>query len=151
MPFIRRSSGSNVNVSLVRRRSGGTWVTPTVRRRQGGAWVVVPFVLTLSTSGNPGGNVFLAEPAPASTTVNGGSFTVNVSGGSGSYTRSWTRISGSTAMSISNSTAATVTFSGTVRKNDSITATWRCTVTDTVTGATSFVDLFVQLHYSTNL
>ena len=151
MPLTRRSSGSNVNVSSVRRRSGGTWVTPTVRRRQGGAWVVVPFGLTLSTSGSPDGNLFLAEPAPNPATVTGGSFTVNVSGGSGSYTRSWTRISGSTAMSISNSTASTVTFSGTVPKNSSITATWRCTVTDTITGATASVDRSVQLDYSTNL
>jgi hypothetical protein len=70
------------------------------------------------------------------------SVTCNAYGGSGSFTYAWTKVSGTT-FTLSSTTAATVTFSKTLSALE--TAVYRCTVTDSVTGATAFDDVNVNL------
>lgn len=66
--------------------------------------------------------------------------------GSGNYTFSWARISGSTDITAVASTAASTSFMGTIGFGQS-TATFRVTVTDTSTGHTATADVFVTLTY----
>lgn len=67
---------------------------------------------------------------------------VSTSGGVGTLTRAWSRVSGSTRISISSSTAAAVTFSiaDLAGSGDSATAVWKCTVTDSTSGTPQVVD-----------
>lgn len=68
-------------------------------------------------------------------------------GGSGSYGYVWTLVSGDAAITPTSPASATTAFSGTVASDDMIQATYRVTGTDTVTGATAFVDVVVTLHH----
>ena len=74
------------------------------------------------------------------------SVTITASGGVAGYTYAWTRISGS-AFSISNASAATVTWSYSVAAPNDTTETWRCTVTDSALSTTT-VDVTVQIVHS---
>ena len=76
------------------------------------------------------------------------SVTITARGGVAGYTYAWTRISGS-AFSISNASAATVTWSYAVAAPNDTTETWRCTVTDSASPAgTTTVDVTVQIVHS---
>ena len=70
------------------------------------------------------------------------SVTCGAYGGSGSYTYSWAKVSGTT-FTLSSTTAATITFSHSVSALS--TAVYRCTVTDTVTTITAYADVTVEL------
>jgi len=95
-----------------------------------------------------------ASPASASGAVNrpglvtSNAVTITATGAPGTVTYSWSRVSGSTAISISSTTAATVTWSGGVTGlGPTLDAIWRCTITDTITGTTT-VNVPVHLEYA---
>jgi hypothetical protein len=149
MTLKRRSAGAFVNVASVKRRSGGAWVAvQTIKRRSGGAWVTVYSALNITKSGDIDQNVFVAEPAPTTRSMSG-SMSVTVTG-STSFTLAWTKLSGG-SVGINNATIANPTFSATVPKNTTVSATYRCTVTDTPSGLTDSVDVFVSFQYTTDL
>ena len=64
-----------------------------------------------------------------------------ISGGTGSYSYSWARISGSTAIEISSSTVQRPVFFVSSLCNDTAIATWRVTVTSGSTTKTADVDI----------
>ena len=68
-----------------------------------------------------------------------------ISGGTGSYSYSWARISGSTAIEISSSTVQRPVFFVSSLCNDTAIATWRVTVTSG--SATATADVQVALSY----
>ncbi len=64
--------------------------------------------------------------------------TATPTGGSGSYSYVWQRVSGDSTVEISSPTAPSVTWArGDVLTDGIFTAVWHCVVTDTVTGATA--------------
>lgn len=94
------------------------------------------------------GSVFLNEPAPPTQSVSG-SGNVFASGGTGSYTCTWSHISGSTAIPTPGANVFSPTFTATVVKSIPLTAVKRCTVNDGVNSTTT--DMSVNLQYNTNL
>lgn len=103
--------------------------------------------LVVSNSGATG-NVFQNEPAPATRSVSANG-TVFASGGSGSYSCTWSHISGSTAIPTPGANVFSPSFTATVPKNDFLTAVKRCTVADGVNTPVS-TDMTVRLDYYTN-
>ena len=69
------------------------------------------------------------------------------SGGVPGYTFAWTYLSGSTAISISDSSAQNPTWFATVLSGEIIDATWQVTVTDAI-GATDSGFITVSLTYA---
>lgn len=74
------------------------------------------------TSSGPGG-------------VTSAQVTANVTGGQAPYTYLWTRVSGDSTITISDDTAAQVTFSANSSNGDQ-SAIWKCTVTDDLSAVT---------------
>lgn len=109
------------------------------------------------------GAAFTAEASPTTVSGNGstavaggncnattGSTTVTPRNGSGSYTYSWAYLSGSSA-TINTPTAASTTFTRNAAAGPSsgdpirnYSGTFRCTVTDTVSGQTATADVTVN-------
>lgn len=100
------------------------------------------------TAPDASGTVFLSEPAPANSAVSAGSTAV-ASGGTGSYTYSWTFLSGDAMSTPAGTTSAACTWSSTVAKNTSKSSNWRITVSDGATSASD--DITVYLAYETDL
>lgn len=67
-------------------------------------------------------------------------------GGSGSYTYAWTYLSGDASITPTNPASAFTAFDATLEANEAIDATFRCTVTDTVTGRTGAVEVSASFH-----
>lgn len=103
--------------------------------------------LVVSNSGAIG-SVFQNEPAPATRSVsaNGNVF---ASGGTGSYTCTWSHISGSVAIPTPGANVFAPSFTATVTKGVPLTAVKRCTVNDGVNSTST--DMSVNLQYNTNL
>lgn len=95
------------------------------------------------------GSVFQNEPAPATRSVsaNGNVF---ASGGSGSYSCTWSHISGSTAIPTPGANNFSPSFTATVSKNTALTAVKRCTVADGV-NTPVVTDMSVSLGYDTDI
>lgn len=74
---------------------------------------------------------------------------VSITGGNGSLTYSWARISGSTAISAGSPSSLATTFVGTVSPGASINATFRLTVADGVSSDTLDVTITVTNIYVT--
>lgn len=108
-----------------------------------------PIIVTVSPS-TASGTVAVSPPGNPTELVTSSSVTASAAGGSGSYTFSWARISGSTLVSANNSTSATTAFSGVIPLNTTQTAVFRCTVTDSL-GETGTFDVTVQLQYNDSL
>ncbi|MFL9582358.1 hypothetical protein [Stenotrophomonas sp. AB1(2024)] len=104
--------------------------------------------LAASNSGATG-TVTQNEPAPASQVVSA-SGSVFASGGSGSYTCTWSHLSGSTAIPTPGANVFSPSFTATVSKNDFLIAVKRCTVADGV-NTPVVTDMSVALNYRTNL
>lgn len=80
-----------------------------------------------------------------SSSLTTGSTTGTASGGAGGYSYAWTRVSGSTGISITSATSASTTFSATgLASGESRTATFRLTVTDSVSD-TATADVSVTI------
>ena len=80
------------------------------------------------------------------------STTVTASGGSGSYTYAWTRVSGA-FVTVNSPTSATTTFTATnIPVTGFLTAVYRCTVTDTSSPQkTAFVDVYITFERDSSL
>lgn len=103
-----------------------------------------------------------STPAPACSTVVGsnsglavsGSVTsaaaaVSIGGGfSGSASYAWAYVSGDAAILCSNATASNPTWTKTTVAAGTVSAVWSLTVTDTVTGATSAINVTIQLTWT---
>lgn len=72
------------------------------------------------------------------------SVTATPSGGTGPYTYSWTRVSGSALISATSPASPTTAFSATLNPDDHETADFICTVTD-ANGATATASVSVSL------
>lgn len=88
-------------------------------------------------------NKISATPATLTTAA----VTATATGGSGTKTYAWTRVSGDTGITATSSSSATTAFSGTVNKTTPIRdAVFRCTVTDA--SGSAYADVSVHLEYS---
>ena len=141
MAIKRRSGGSHVDIANVRRRSGSSWVTPSnVYRRQGEAWVKVwpvnvPLSMTLS-------HTEIYGYSPSTGTIYTNSVIASPSGGTGSYTYSWARISGQATVFASASTSS-VSFYSIFTSQGKRYATFRCTISDGVSSV--YRDVYVEI------
>lgn len=86
----------------------------------------------------------IPEPAPAFRTVTA-SGNVSVTGGTGSYTCTWSHVSGSTAIPTPGANVFNPSFSASVAKNSTLSAVKRCTVSDG--SSTTTADMSVNLGY----
>lgn len=118
----------------------GTW--HLILRR----WIGVDGVWRLYYSAAPIVSISptFVQGASSTSPVYSGNATANVTGGSGSYTYSWSQVDGD-AMNIESPTSATTRFYAAIPSGQSRSATMRCTVTDTITGQSSHADCSVQL------
>lgn len=142
MVIKRRSGGTHVDITNVRRRSGSSWVTPSnVYRRQGGTWVKVwpvnvALSLTLSHT-----EIYGYSPSPG--TIYTEDVIATPSGGTGSYTYSWTRISGLTTVHVSAGTSSVTFYSTFSSPGTTRYATFRCTISDGVSSV--YRDAYVEI------
>lgn len=156
MTAKRWNGSSYTDLTTFKRWSGSAWVDLTVAKRWNGTtWEDIPGMLsgslsaTLSSS-NAFGLKFDPEPAPPAAVVTTTSVTVTPQGGTGSGpTYLWQRVSGDTSITVSNSTAATVSFSAIVSKFGTRVGVWRCTVTRGAESVVLYVN--VALDYSSDL
>lgn len=147
-------SGGTRRRTLIRNAAGTNWTDCIVWRRNGAGtgWNRVHSGLVIvqgSGSGQYAINVL--EPAPATRNVSYGGAGVSAIEGYGPFSYSWVRVGGSAAMGASGTNTAFPTFSSTVPKNQTVDATWRCSVYDTMTGRTVTLDRTISLGYFTNL
>lgn len=136
------------------RTAGGGWTDVNVYRRNsaGTGWDLVSLGLpNLTTSGSGSVTDTVNEPAPATRIVTNGNVSVSTTGGFGPFTYTWTRIGGSSAMTVNNGSVRQPVFSATVNKNSTVAADWRCTVYDTQSGRSESIDRTINLSYFTNL
>lgn len=159
MTMKRWDGTTQVDTTTEKRWDGASWVDLTIARRwDGSSWVDIAFpgggggtgLSAVISDGTPSGSVFDPEPAPLFRTVFSNSTTVTASGGTGPYTYSWARVSGDSAVLVSNNTSNVVSFSANVAKNSDKSATWRCTITDSLM-ATTTVDCSITLTYFTDI
>lgn len=89
--------------------------------------------------------VVTVSPSPSDTTRSGGPLlgavtsgmvTASATGGTGSYTYSWTYVSGSTNMTCNSPSAAATSFSTKTNISGAITTVWKVTVSDGTTSNT---------------
>lgn len=135
-------------VSAIKRWDGAAWVdVAAVKRWDGSAWVDTGWGGGgggLSATVSPGtAEGFGTGEEPAELVISN-SVTVTPTGGTGPYTYAWTRLSGSSSIYATSPTAATTTFHATIYIGPSRTATFRCTVTDSLS-ATAVVDVPVTI------
>jgi hypothetical protein len=105
--------------------------------------------VSCSKSGNASGAFNYTPPPTGPTTVGIATNAVTITGanGTGSYSYSWSLISGDAFSHTAN--AATTTFSfGSVGRNQTKSAVYRCTVSDGITSA--FVDVNVSVTFNYN-
>lgn len=144
MAFKRKTGGVWTDPSAIRRRSGGAWVTPTfIKRRVGGSWVTVwPTAAPLSASASPSSVSGYGFGKTVQGIVTSNPTSVSASGGNGTYTFSWVRVSGDTTINPTNATGASTAFSATVRNGAPKSAVFRCDVTSGgVTVSTNYVSV----------
>jgi hypothetical protein len=139
--FVRRWNGSAwVDVGQASKWNGSAWEQ---------VWPLFGDVTVTLNSGSAFGEVINSPPSGSPSTTLVTTFLATVAtaaDGSGNYTYSWARISGSTAITAGSPTSATTTFSGTIGFGTT-NATFRVTVTDTTTGKTATADVSVSLTY----
>lgn len=104
--------------------------------------------ISASNSG-ANGTLFQNEPAPATRNVSA-TGSVLATGGTGSYTCTWSHISGSVAIATPGANVFNPSFTNAVPKNTGLTAVKRCTVSDGVNTPAS-TDMTVLLEYYTDV
>lgn len=86
-----------------------------------------------------------------STVTTSGGVTIAASGGSGNYTFTWERVSGSTSMTALSADVATTTFRSTgMGELETRSAVWRGKVTDTLTGSFVYTSNTVSVSLTRN-
>lgn len=158
MTAKRWDGAAYIDLTVAKRWDGAAWVDLTVAKRwDGAAWQDIPGVFgggagfsATADRATCTGVVFDASSPPLFAAVTSDSVTVTPAGGTGPYTYAWTRLSGASSISPTAPTAATTTFSANVPRDTTVTATFRCTVTDSL-AATATVDVNVELSYLTSL
>lgn len=101
--------------------------------------------LSVTASPNPATGTVVIADGPTTTTVYSETCTATASGGTPGYTYSWTRISGSAAITATNPSSASTAFTGTIFAGTT-TAVFRVTVTDAASNTATF-DVTVELTY----
>lgn len=144
MTANRKSSGSNVALTVRKRKAGGSFVNIAVgKRRQSGAWVTI-FSAAYAVTSSPGSST-VSTPRPGTISQ---AFTATVTGGTGPFTYSWAFVVGGTGITLSGATTSVCTASATVSAGlvDVLRqGTLRCTVTDTgAGGATTTTDVPIE-------
>jgi len=99
-----------------------------------------------ATNAGASGTVIANAPATRTVTASG---TVSVTGGSGSYTCTWTHLSGDASIPTPGANVFNPTFSASVAKDSTITAVKRCTVSDG--SSSTSTDMNVSLTYSSSV
>lgn len=144
----RWNGSAFVGVSTFKRWNGSAFVdVTTVKRWDGAAWV--------DTGWGGGGGDLSATVSPGEAHGEGdtdrlvevvvsNTVTTTPSGGTGPYTYAWTRVSGSASIQATAPTAATSAFLAGLYDGTTKTATFRCTVTDSL-AATATIDVPVTL------
>ncbi len=150
--FKRRTGSSFVDAGIKRRNGSGWTQVQNIRRRSGSGWITAWSFYQGITASVPAS---VAASAPMGTTgltslVQTPHVTVTASGGSGSLSYSWQRVSGSTAISATNSAGSTTAFSGRVSRNSIISAVFRCRVSDGISTVYSN-NITVHLDYFTDV
>lgn len=107
--------------------------------------------VSATKSGNANGSVFLPHSgSPANVTVTSNpAVVISPSGGTGSYSCTWSHVSGDSSISTPGANLFSVSFSASVGRNNEKTAVKRCTVTDGQ--SSTFVDVSVTLSYTTDV
>jgi hypothetical protein len=130
-------------------KNGGSWVAVTnMYVRSNGIWYEF-FPVATSPPPADAEIVLVAAPTSASGSRNGAgavtsnSVTITPSVGLAPYTYAWTYISG-TVLTVTSPTAAATTFSTTLTNGQSVSAVYRCTVTDAEL-RTKTIDVSVSL------
>lgn len=116
-----------------------------------GAVRYVPLTASASNGGNASGNVFIPEPAPATTPVTTAPpTTITPANGTGSYTCTWFHASGDSSISTPGANQFSgLVFGSQVVKNTTETAVKICRVADGV--MTVDVPVSVDLNYYSDL
>lgn len=147
MATFKRWDGSAwQDVTTFKRWDGAAWQdVAAVKRWDGASWVDCGWgggglSATISSSSVDGASNDGADECPTHTSD---SVTVTVTGGTGPYTYSWARLSGSAAIYADSSTSASTTFSASICFGTR-SGVWRCTVTDSLS-ATATVDVSITL------
>lgn len=148
MPLQRWTGSAFVDVSTLKRWNGSAWVDiSTAQRWNGSSWVAVTL---------PGGSGAISATASRSSVsgtvtsaalivdVTSSSVTITTTGGTAPYTYAWSQLSGDAAIAADTVDSDTTTFTATVSKDDALSGTFRCTVTDSL-GAIDTVDVGVTL------
>lgn len=154
--FKRQGTNAWFDVADARLWTGTEWrPVAFVRRRENGQWVqawpvvnTIDFTLNkISVSG-----VVQCDGSRAScpfvTVVTTESVTAAASSGSPTFV--WQYVSGNTAITVSNATAATVTFTANVSRQDTTSAVWKCTITSGSQSKELFLGVSLTYAYTRN-
>ena len=138
MSVLVRLGGAWRTITGAQVFSGGSWRTlVAIQVYSGGAWRQVGNFSAPSGGGGGGGGTVSVSISPSPFSGTGSttpSLTATPSGGLAPYTYAWTVVSSTAPMTVTHPSLATTTAYSTTTLNpgDSINATLRCTVTDSL-------------------
>lgn len=153
---MKRWNGSSwIDLTTAKKWNGSAWVDLTLAKRWNGtSWVDIPLpgggAGPLSVTISPGyafGEINVPNaPFPPAVEVASNGVSAMVTGGTGTISYSWSRLSGDAAVTANTPSASSTYFSAVLTRNQVATATFRVTVTR---GAeTAVADVGVQLAYT---
>lgn len=129
-----------VVLAVAKRWTGSAWVDLTL----GGGGL-------LSATASPSAAIGAVTNSSLFTNVTSNSVTVTPTGGTGPYTYFWVKTSGNSAPVPSSYTAASVTFSANVARDNEYTSTYKCVVTDSLLAVTEVTGVSVHLIHNSTL
>jgi hypothetical protein len=155
MTLKRWDGAAYIDLTTLKRWDGASWLDITLLKRWDGAsWVDIALPGggggSFSATASPGSAVGSVTDSFLITVVTSNAVAVTPAGGTAPYTYAWTKVSGDSAPVPSSYTNSNVTFSASVGRDQERTATWRCTVTDSLS-ATTTVDVGVTLIHNSDL
>lgn len=152
MTLKRYDGAAFQNIAAIKRWDGAAWVDLTVLKRwDGAAWVDIGLPgggggLSATVSPATVSKVHVAASPAAVTLTTTAPAVVTASGGNDPYTYAWTYVSGDSAIYPVSPTSNSSYFRGIVYQYSTVSAVWRCTVTDD-DDATTTVDVNILLQY----
>lgn len=152
MTMKRWDGAAYIDLTVAKRWDGSAWVDLTIAKRwDGTVWVDIPLPggggSTLAITG-PAGLGYAEAGSEPIRTITTTAVNLTTSGGTGPYTYSWARFSGSSAIQATSPTVEDTQFTVNAYLNQTYITVFRCTVTDSL-GATSFHDVEVTITYET--